>query len=1089
MKIYLKWGVIVFLVIGYTLLAGPGGVKKNQSAGRFIAPDGTEYRLGCLWESEAPAWVTPSPAISLNRDYRSSIDLSADLPPIKSQGGQGSCVAWATGYYYKTYQEWQEHGWDLSQEAYQFSPAFIYNQINGGSDNGSYISDAFKLLCDNGCATWAAMPYDDTQYTNLPDENVYLSALSYRSVEVFSIDLNYQMSDLKNLLLNGNIAVLAISIYDHFYDISNYDYTYCVNTMYGERQGGHAITICGFDDDRVTADGTGAFKIANSWGSWWGDNGYFWMSYEAVQNAQLCNGLAYYCSDRIDYQPVIISRYHVDHDIRGAVGFQFGIGEPSGPDWQVKLFDWSQRSNLLLPFPPTNTVVDLTDGIASISEFDPNNIFIHCKDQRFYWHTSTEHAYVGNSWWCADEEIPGYANGWLMYYETPELMLGDSANTFSFMLSYALEDPAQYGDYDGWDAANVRLSTDGFLTWEILRGTPAYDFENGWAWAFNGEADSIPGWGGYNPQWQPASFDLTNYAGQTVQMRVMFGSDGGWSSIDNPSYFGIVIDDITISSGTDILFYDDAEPLVRSLPGVIDYFAVEHLGWQVLSESAETPVTIPENYLSISANVELINPGEYLGPVWHIATMGSDSMGNGSQNNPYATIQHGIDSSLDGDTIIVHPGTYFENLLIENKNLLLGSLFTYTNDSSYANQSIINGDQNGSVITIIDHPDTIFIEDLTIINGLQENGGGISIDSSIVNIGNCVIMSNEALNRGGGVFVSYGQMVMEDTRIMNNLAEAGGGVYLEGNSTLNTNKTVFSSNNADFGGALNSWFISNLTVIKSVFTQNQADTAGGAVYVYANPGIITESEFFENSTGKLGGAVFSNSINLQLINCTIFMNSAMENGGGYYSWWEQNMVLNNSIMWGNVPNQIFANGSPIPSNVTITYSDIMDSLDGILHIGNGSIFWGQGNINQDPMFCDPDSGNSNLAENSPCVGTGENGVNMGAYGIGCGPVLAQSDDYTIIPQQIALYPNYPNPFNPATIIRYDLPQAGWLTLVVYDVLGRQVKTLLSDFAEPGSKTITWNGTDDDGQAAGTGLYLYQLRSGGEIHNGKMLLLK
>ena len=93
------------------------------------------------------------------------------------------------------------------------------------------------------------------------------------------------------------------------------------------------------------------------------------------------------------------------------------------------------------------------------------------------------------------------------------------------------------------------------------------------------------------------------------------------------------------------------------------------------------------------------------------------------------------------------------------------------------------------------------------------------------------------------------------------------------------------------------------------------------------------------------------------------------------------MVLNNSIMWGNVPNQIFANGSPIPSNVNITYSDIMDSLDGVQHIGNGSISWGQGNINQDPMFCDPDNGNNNLAENSPCVGTGENGANMGALGV------------------------------------------------------------------------------------------------------------
>ena len=1091
MKNYLKYSFIITILIAHIILADSRGIMQNQAIGTFIAPDGTEYRLGCLRERELPSWVIPSPAIALSRDFRTEIDLSGNFPPIKSQGGQGSCTAWASGYYFKTYQEWQEHGWDLSTEDNQFSPAFVYNHINGGRDGGSNISDAFKLLGDNGCATWTEMPYDDNYYTNLPDEDVYLSALNYRSLTTYSLDLNTQLDDLKNLLLNDDIAVFGISIYDHFYTISSHNYTYCVNTMYGENRGGHALAICGFDDNRVTADGTGAFKIANSWGPGWGDNGYFWMSYQAVQNSLLSHGTAFYCTDRIAYQPSLISRYHVDHDMRNSVSFTFGIGDHNDPDWSQKFFDGGLKGNVFLPFPMTNTVIDLSDGIHQLSLNDTSTIYIKCKDQRFYWHPSMLHAYQGYSWWCADEEIPGYANGWLMYYETPELMLGDSANSFSFMLSYALEVPAQYGDYDGWDAADVRISSDGFLTWDVLRGTPAYDFENGWVWAFHGEADSIPGWGGYNPQWQQASFDLTDYAGQTVQMRVMFGSDGGWSSVDNPSYFGLVIDDITISSGTDILFYDDAEPLARSLPGVIDYFAVEHLGWQVLMESDETPVTIPENYDAAVASLEWISRGAYDGPVWYVSNQGSDSTGDGSQFLPFCTLQYAVDQSADEDTIICYPGDYEERVLVESKNLTIGSFYLTIPDTVLISNTILSA-PGGRALTVDRCSTEVNIVGIYFSQDTSSTpGGGIFIDSSVVTIRDCYFYNNTCWLEGGALYVLESTVDIIGCRFNGNASYWGGAIssYL---SNLHIRNSIFRENHCLYyhGGAIFFLLGDSMTINESIFFENTADSlSGGAIHIQGTYANVTHSSFIKNHSGNRGGGMSSQNASMNIANCTFVENTALDIGGGYDSVSEDSTVISNTIFWENSPDQICLNGVVEPTNVTITHSDVMDSVAGIAEIGNVTLIWGTGNIAVDPLFCDLENNDFTLAENSPCVGTAVNGLNMGAFGVGCDPVLALSDEYAILPQQIALYQNYPNPFNPTTIIRYDLPQAGWLTLVVYDLLGQQVKTLLSNFAEPGSKTITWNGTDDDGQVVGSGLYLYQLRSSGEIRNGKMLLLK
>ena len=76
---------------------------------------------------------------------------------------------------------------------------------------------------------------------------------------------------------------------------------------------------------------------------------------------------------------------------------------------------------------------------------------------------------------------------------------------------------------------------------------------------------------------------------------------------------------------------------------------------------------------------------------WHVATYGSDVTGDGSEANPFATIQHGIDVASQGDTVLAHPGVYRENINFNGKNITVGSLLVTTGDEDYILRTVIDG--------------------------------------------------------------------------------------------------------------------------------------------------------------------------------------------------------------------------------------------------------------------------------------------------------------------------------------------------------------------------------------------------------------
>ncbi len=94
-----------------------------------------------------------------------------------------------------------------------------------------------------------------------------------------------------------------------------------------------------------------------------------------------------------------------------------------------------------------------------------------------------------------------------------------------------------------------------------------------------------------------------------------------------------------------------------------------------------------------------------------------------------------------------------------------------------------------------------------------------------------------------------------------------------------------------------------------------------------------------------------------------------------------------------------------------------------------------------------------------------------------------------LPGDVRLEQNFPNPFNPSTTIEYYLPRASMVTLDIYDILGRNIKTIDEGAKKSGPQKVIWDGTDHDGNPVASGIYFYRLQAGDLILSKKMQLLK
>lgn len=221
-----------------------------------------------------------------NRTTRKVLDDY--LPPVDSQGQQGSCVGWATAYYAKTAIEKKEEGWNVTSSTTNiFSPAFIYNQRPNrfSGDNGMVISDALDILVSKGCAKYPAMPYSDRDHQTQPSSSALSQALNYRAATYERLggfrSLNTNtIQEIKDWLVSQETPlVFGMEVYDSFMRYRGENNGVITDVKSGDYRGGHAMAIVGFDDNV----GGGSFKVVNSWGVNWGSNGFVWIPYSELR--------------------------------------------------------------------------------------------------------------------------------------------------------------------------------------------------------------------------------------------------------------------------------------------------------------------------------------------------------------------------------------------------------------------------------------------------------------------------------------------------------------------------------------------------------------------------------------------------------------------------------------------------------------------------------------------------------------------------------------------------------------------------------------------------------------------------------------
>ena len=284
-------------VAGPLVSASPPGAPGGNGGEAGVAPG--EYGLGLILSDPDPKYKLDTSKPGTGMPLAASVDLSADLPPVGNQGAHNSCVGWATGYYYKSWWEKQEHpSWDLTNDMYYFSPAFIYNQINGGQDNGSSIYDAMKLLEGTGDCDYNQFPYIN-DYLKQPTTTDKEAAKQYRIPSDWGYFFTEQawgpytranvIPDLKAHLNSGASLVMGIPIYQDLPDYGgNPNADYYNYDGFSANDGGHAVFIAGYDDNAnpggATPNTRGGFLMVNSWGSGWNGDGDVYLSYDFVQN-------------------------------------------------------------------------------------------------------------------------------------------------------------------------------------------------------------------------------------------------------------------------------------------------------------------------------------------------------------------------------------------------------------------------------------------------------------------------------------------------------------------------------------------------------------------------------------------------------------------------------------------------------------------------------------------------------------------------------------------------------------------------------------------------------------------------------------
>ena len=339
------------------------------------------------------------------------------------------------------------------------------------------------------------------------------------------------------------------------------------------------------------------------------------------------------------------------------------------------------------------------------------------------------------------------------------------------------------------------------------------------------------------------------------------------------------------------------------------------------------------------------------------------------------TIQAGINVAVDGDTVLVQPGNYLENINIysDDNNIVIASLFLTTQDTSYISQTIIDGDQNGSVVRFshMENSNTMLIG-FKLINGtgsdiqgeyygggiycalsnpslmylnISQNtatsGAGINIVGSNPIIENLTITNNSATYAGGGVYFNDSSPNCENLIVSDNSAtNYGGGFYINNDSNPNIENVVTSNNFSENGGGICCRSDSSPNFTNAIVNNNSSEQGGG-IYCRSNSNPYFEKITLIDNSSIDGGGLYCHDANPILENVTIKNNSASDQGGGIFLRTGSSAHIINVTITDNSAN--FGGGvhclidcNPVLENVTIANNSATYGVGGMYCYDNSN---------------------------------------------------------------------------------------------------------------------------------------------------------
>jgi C1A family cysteine protease len=277
----------------------PFGEEEEERFFESTSEDSSEFRL----QSNS----------NVRTSFPSSVDLSQSsyFPPIGNQGSLGSCMSWASTYYQFTYEAHKLNNITTTYDN-SYSPRWTFNFTNYGYNHGTNWESVYNVLALQGAVTMEEAPYDlnNYDYSWINNENAMVNALKTRMISSNSVSLNTSINQitsktdsaldaLKQKLNDGK--VLSVGVISNG-GLGNWStklttsgetavYRASCNAGENAENGGHALVIVGYNDNiecDFNGNGTieesekGAFKLANSWGTGFGNNGFIWVMYDAL---------------------------------------------------------------------------------------------------------------------------------------------------------------------------------------------------------------------------------------------------------------------------------------------------------------------------------------------------------------------------------------------------------------------------------------------------------------------------------------------------------------------------------------------------------------------------------------------------------------------------------------------------------------------------------------------------------------------------------------------------------------------------------------------------------------------------------------